>query len=88
MSKKLTVKQNPESEVPMEVLAEAIVTISEGVKRLQATRIADRTLYMLIADAAPVFGGIPKQRVGIREVKAVLEGIASLEAQHLKKRKP
>jgi hypothetical protein len=82
---KVVVKQNPEKEVPIEVLADAIVAISEGVAKMRSSRFVDRTLYMLIADAAPMFGN--RQTVGIREVKAVIEGIASLEARHLKKRK-
>jgi len=71
--------------VDTEVLADAIVAISVGVKKLLQTPLKERTLYMLIADAAPSFG--KRQTVGIREVKAVLQGIVDLEKTHLKKAK-
>lgn len=81
--KTFIIEQDPENIVTTTVLANAIVAISEGVRKLQSSRIADRTLYLLIADAVPSYGR--NQTVGVREVKAVLEGIASLEARHLKK---
>lgn len=86
MARKIAIKQDPEKEVPMEVLADAVVAITEGVKKLLSSRVTDRTLYMLIADAAPQYGKYPKSSVGVREVKAVLEGITQLEARHLKKK--
>lgn len=45
------VKQG-EPETPTEVLAEAIVSIAAGMKKLVSGRLKERTLYMLIADIA------------------------------------
>lgn len=80
------IKQTPENEVPTEILADAIVAIAAGVKKLRSGRLADRTLYMLIADAAPWIKGRPMRSVGVKDVKAVLDGIEALEKTHLKKR--
>jgi hypothetical protein len=83
-AKKIVVKQDPEAEVPTEVLADAIVAIAEGVRKLRSGRLQDRTLCMLIADAAPGYGAYPRKTVSLRDVKAVLDGIEALERTHLK----
>lgn len=82
---KVVVKQNPEKETPVEVLADAIVAIAQGIKVLRGSRLNDKALHMLIAHAAPPVGTRPAQRISQRDVRAVLEGIASLEATFLKK---
>jgi hypothetical protein len=80
------VKQG-EEEVPTEVLADAIVAISEGVAKLRRGRLKDRALLLLIQDAAPS----PKRgryRTGrpipIQTIKDVLEGLESLKTQYVK----
>jgi hypothetical protein len=86
VSKKIAVKQITESEVAAEVLAESIVAISSGIKKLRTSRLNDKALFMLIAHAAPNVGGSRMSKpVSQREVKAVIEGIESLEATYLKK---
>lgn len=72
------------AEVATEMLAAAIVAMAEGVKKLRAGPIKDRTLCLLIADASPSYG---KGSVNMREVKAVLDGIEALERTHLKSKK-
>lgn len=85
VSKKVAVKQIAGNEVPAEVLATAIVSISRGIKALRETRLNDKALYMLIAYAAPNVGGQRNAKpLGQRDVKAVIEGIESLEATYLK----
>lgn len=82
--KTIAVKQTPENEVPTEILADAIVAIAAGVKKLRSGRLADRTLWMLIADAAPTpVGGKP---ISLKQVRSVLTGIEALERTHLKKK--
>lgn len=86
MAKTLRVTQQPDAEVPTEVLADAIVTIAQGVKKLRAGRLNDDALCMLIAYATPAVGKTyPKKQVGKREVRAVLAGIEALERTYLKK---
>ncbi len=86
MARKIVVTQTPEKEVPTEILADAIVAIAAGVKKLRSGRLADRTLCMLIADAAPTYGKYPAKAVTRRDVHAVLDGIEALERTHLKKK--
>lgn len=72
--------------VDTEVLAEAIVAIAAGMRKLMQTRLSERTLCMLIADATPRIGRTnPPRYVSAKEVKAVLQGLADLEKVHLKK---
>lgn len=79
----ITVRQNPDKEVPTEVLADAIIAISEGVKKLRAGRLTDKALYLLIQHAAPSVGNKPLSQ---KEIKAVLEGAESLARTFIKKK--
>lgn len=81
--KQVKVVQNPEKEIPAEVLAESIVAISQGIRRLRAGRLNDRALVLLIQYASPPVGR--SQRIGQTEVRAVLEGIESLERTYIRK---
>ncbi len=75
---KTTVKQNEQNPVTVEVLAESIVSISSGIKKLLDGPINERGLMLLIQHAAPT-------TLAIREIKSVLRGIADLEKTYLKK---
>lgn len=86
MKRKVKVTQSDKEPVPTEVLASAIVSMAQGVRALRRGRLNDRALFMLIADAAPLIKGHrPHRPVGIRDVKAVLEGIDALEKTFLRK---
>lgn len=76
-----------QSAVATEVIAEAIVSISQGIKKLLAGPLNEKALLLLITHTCPQWGRYPKRSVGQREVKAVLEGIQSLEKQFLKPKK-
>jgi hypothetical protein len=78
------VQQAGEDEVPVEVIAQNIKAISEGIKRLRAGRLNDTALVLLIQHAAPSPGS-HQQRVSVGQVRAVLGGLAALEATYLKK---
>lgn len=82
--KKLIVKQNEEKPVPVEVLAESIKNISAGVKKLLEGPLNERALLLLIQNAAPSIGSYPSRKVTNTEVRAVLEGIESLERVYIK----
>lgn len=85
--KKIVVEQTPENEIPVEVLAGEISAIAAGMKKLRSGRLNDTALCLLIQHAAPS----PKKYgspLSIRAIKAVLDGIASLEATYLKKPAP
>ncbi|MFA5952285.1 MAG: hypothetical protein WC807_18610 [Hyphomicrobium sp.] len=82
--KRLVVKQDGEQEVTVEVLASSIVAISEGIKKLRAGRLNDKALMLLIQNACPATG-TPPSRPAQKEIRAVLDGMAALEATYLKK---
>jgi hypothetical protein len=76
---RVIVKQPAEKEIPTEVLAASIVTISDAMKKLRAGRLADRALWLLIQDACSM-------KLGMREISAVLEAVAELERLYVKKK--
>lgn len=84
----IIVNNDEENPTPIEVIAEAIVAISQGIKKLRQGPLNDEALIMLIQNAAPNVGG---RRYGTstpiskKTIRAVLEGIESLETTYLKK---
>lgn len=68
-----------------EVMEKSIVAISEGIKKLRSTRLNDKALFLLIQRASPSISKYPTRKVGIPDIEAVFEGIASLEKTFLKK---
>lgn len=83
MAKKISVKQNPENEVAAEVLADSIVAISVGIKKLRAGRFNEKALMLLIQHAAPTVGY--NKKVSVTDIRSTLDGIESLERIYLKK---
>lgn len=83
----IVVKQDSLKPVPAEVLADSIVEISRGIKKLISGPLTEAALLLLIQNAAP---GIPnrgrygRKAVSQEQIKAVLAGIESLEAVYLK----
>lgn len=90
MIKHVVLKQpeKPEEHVPIEVIADSIVAISEGIKKLRAGRLNDKALILLIVNSAPGYGGkyTQKKHVSAWQVKAVLDGLEGLEREYLKPR--
>lgn len=83
--KKVKVIQDEAKPIATEVIADAIVAISDGIKKLRSGRLNDKALFLLIQTASPARNN-NYQKVGIYEVRAVLEGIESLESTFLKKK--
>ncbi len=67
-----------ENPVTTEIIADAVLAIAQGVRKLRAGRLNDRALVLLIQHAT-------SPPMGQREVKAVLAGIDALEAEYLRK---
>lgn len=87
--KKVVVKQSlaKEDEIPTEVLADSIVAIAAGMKKLRSGRLSDRALFLLIQDASPNLGGkYGRSPLPVKTIKAVFDGIESLERSFLKKK--
>lgn len=85
--KTITIKQDDQKPVPVEILAESIKTIAQGIRRLRQGPLNDRALVLLIQYAAPTSGKYQARKIGISEIKAVFEGIDRLEAEYLRKKK-
>lgn len=84
MPKTIKVQQRMEAEVAVEIMAEAIIAISQGIKRLRAGKLNDKALYLLIQHAAPTQGAA-SQRIPISTIRDVIEGLDSLEQTYIRK---
>lgn len=71
----VTVKQNPNNEVPVEVLADAIVEVSRAARQLLASRLTKRAIVLLLHESSGV---------GKRDIQYVLDHAANLAAVYLK----
>jgi hypothetical protein len=70
----------PEKEIPTEILAESILELSEGIKKVRAGRLNDRALFILLRDATGV---------GINEIESIVDALENLDRRYLKpKEKP
>ena len=64
-----------EPEIPVEILAQSIKDISEGIRKMRSGRLTDRAIILLIADNC---------NVGKPAIKEVLESMNSLSKKYLK----
>lgn len=83
--KKVTVKQDEQKVVPVEVIAESIVAISAGIKKLLNGPLNRKAVTLLIQHSAPT--GRNGQKISQGDINDVLDGIESLEKTYLKPRK-
>ncbi len=77
MKTKISLKQ-PEPPIAAELLAQSIVEIAEGMRRVNASRLSRSALVTLIAD---------RSRVARRQIEAVLNNLDELERIWLKPKK-
>jgi len=66
-----------ETEAPTEIIADSIVSISEGIRKLRSGRLNDRAIVILIHHVCGI---------GQREIRSVLDAMETLESNYLKKR--
>ncbi len=83
------IKQMEDNPIPTEVIADSIIAISDGIRKLRAGRLNDNALFLLIQHAAPNphsgrFGS--PRSLSIKDIRAVINGIESLEKTYLKKK--
>lgn len=78
---KVAIKQPPPpaEEVPTDVLADAIVAISDAVKKLKAGPLTDKALLLLIHNAIP-----QSDRPTQKQIAAVLDAAESLKSIYVK----
>lgn len=80
---KATIKQTEGKEVPTEIIAQEILTMSEGIKKLRAGRLNDRALILLIQGACPT-GSYKDKAISQKTIRTVLNAIESLSVEYLK----
>lgn len=84
--RQIKIKQDIEKPVAVEIIANEIIAISSGIKKLREGPLNDKALFLLIQNAAPRVGpGYNKKMIGVQHIKFVLEGIESLEDEYLRK---
>lgn len=75
-AKILKVVQDPEAEVPTEVIAQAIADIADSMRRINAGRLTRKAIVTLLADDT---------KLGKGTVETVLMSLTDLEKTYLKK---
>lgn len=79
-SNPITIINDKENPIPVGVLADAIVSISDGIKKLSNSPLSRRALLLLIADnCAPIGKKYHKKHVSISTIDTVLKSIESLK---------
>lgn len=74
----ITVKQDPNNEVPVEILADAIVHVARAAQQLLNSRLTKRAIVLLLHESSGV---------GKRDIEYVLDHAASLAAVYIKQPK-
>ncbi len=89
MKQLIKITQTQDQPVTTEVIAEAIVAISSGVKKLLAGPLNEAAIVLLITHATPApKRGYIRNPISAKVVRAVLHGMESLEREYLKPKKP
>lgn len=76
------IKQNEEKPIATEILAEAIVTVAAGMRRMLNGPLGQNALVLLVQDACGGRGAISQE-----DVKKVLHGAARLEELYVRQPK-
>lgn len=87
---KIIQDEDPAKQVSHEILAQAIVEVSEAAKKLLSTRLTERTVVLLIHNSIPA-GSYKNSRPSMKQITQVLEAAEGLESKFLKpkpKREP
>lgn len=84
MRKNVIVKQDEENIVTVEILADAIVKISEAMEKLQKTKLTKKALLLLIHDNCGFSGKHPRKKPTQKDIENVMESIATLKKYYVK----
>lgn len=81
-TKKVAIKQPdpPAAEIPTEIIADAIVKLSDGMAQLQRGALNDRALLLLIQHACP-----SADRPSTKQIKTILTAIEGLKREYIRK---
>lgn len=76
--KSVKIVKDSENEIPVEILEQAIIDIAQGFKKLNASRLSERAIVLLVQDAVGATFATKGQ------VGAILKAAASLDKTYLK----
>jgi len=83
--KTITVSTDEENPVAVELIAEAIISISDSFKKINASRLNRRALVLLIADNCDAIKrGYKRTPVSISMIESVLDSIDNLKKAYIK----
>ena len=72
---KVEVVQDKEDEVPVEIIAKSIRTISSAWEKMKRAGLKERTIILLLHDAS---------KVGKSDIKKILQALSELKFLYLK----
>lgn len=73
--KKVSIKQNPEAEIPLEIMAEHIEKLSRFGQQIKSSRLKQKTIAILLSHAT----GLSQAKIN-----DVLDALPQLEKLYLK----
>lgn len=84
-NKTITVKTNEENPEPVEIIADAIIKISDAFDKIKNGRLQRRALLLLIKDNCDQVGnGYRKKPIALGDVEKVLDSIEGLRKAYIK----
>lgn len=84
-TQKVTVKTNEENPEPVEIIADAIIKISEAFESMKNSRLTQRALLLLIQDNCGMVGGRHnKKKPTAKQIQEVLDSVTSLKKAYIK----
>lgn len=83
--KTITVSTDEENPIPVEIVADSILSISDAIKKFNDSRLSRRAILVLIQDnCKPAGNGFNKKPVNMKTVEAVWDSIQSLRKAYIK----
>lgn len=76
MNNQVKVIQNKDAPVSTQILAESIVAISAGMKRIQSGGLNDRAIEVLLHDSTDV---------SMTDIRKVIKGLSALSTNYVRK---
>jgi hypothetical protein len=71
----ITVKTNEENPEPLELIAASIITIADGIRKINSSRLKKRAVLLLLRDVTGI---------GMNEIEKIIDCADKLEAHFVK----
>lgn len=84
-NQKVNVKLNEQNPEPIELIAETIIKISDGIQKLNKSPLTKRAMLILIqANCGMVGNGMKRKKPTVSQVEEVLDSLSTLRQTYLK----